>query len=111
MKKYYSNQNSNRIKGKIGDFTHFKSKLRDLCKDLNGYEKEKKKIQFSLNDSIRKSGSMVEETTSTFSNKQIISISKSPKAMIMNPIDINIRITRSILSLCRVPHTEENICT
>jgi len=32
MKKYYYNLNSNKIKGKIGDFTHIKSKLGDVCK-------------------------------------------------------------------------------
>lgn len=32
MKKYYSNLNSHKIKGKIGDFTRIKTKLGDVCK-------------------------------------------------------------------------------
>jgi len=35
MKKYYYKVTSNKKKGKIGDFNHFKLSLSDICNEIN----------------------------------------------------------------------------
>ncbi len=89
MKKYYFGLNSNKKKGKIGDFTHIKNRMGDAYRKAKGQKKERKSIHTEV---IPRSKPLFQDTTSTVFFIKIKPLSNSRDWKIMNPFAINTKM-------------------
>jgi hypothetical protein len=101
MKKYYYNISSNKLKGKIGDFNHLRTRVGDAYKSLPHYDNKNKKGKNQLypKDIITKKPLFKETTSNSLINK-ISLLTSRLISQTMSPTGTGKSAHHSTCSLC-----------
>jgi hypothetical protein len=111
MKKYYYKLNSNKKKGKYGDFSYIKSNMAEYSRSskVNNPKREQQSMQ---SDHVtHQQQSLYQETTSKFSLTEIRTPTKSPESRITNHTDTSTRNTLLTYNLSPARRIGGNIST